>query len=179
MLRIGVIFIAHYHYKLHQEGLRYSHTIPRHPVGLMQHLSSGWSVFTLLWWGKMSAVQCSSAYNHLEDGTARRCIQNHWWCLSQSAHIYTVSWPTLSTWVVLFPLMITYYHKYTHYWTRVHCLTVILLHTYPKCSQLNVHNQAFSTFFYETTIHKWFDVFGCSAEFLKTWAHKHTNFSSC
>lgn len=46
---VSHIFIAHYHYKLHHEGLRYSHTIPRHPVGLMQHLSPGWRVCMLLW----------------------------------------------------------------------------------------------------------------------------------
>lgn len=34
--RVG---IAHCHYKLHQEGLRYPRTIPGHPLRLMQHLS--------------------------------------------------------------------------------------------------------------------------------------------
>lgn len=121
---VSHVFIAHYHYKLHQEGLRYSHTIPRHPVGLMQHLSPGWSVCTLLWWGRCR--QCSVALHITIQKTAllKRSIQKYWCCLLESAHIYTVSWHPLSAWVLLSPLMITYYREYTHYWTHVDCLAV-------------------------------------------------------
>lgn len=127
---VSHIFIVQYHYKLQREGLRYSHTIPRHPVGLMQHLSSGRSVCTLLWLGRCH--QCSVALHIAIQKTA--LLHPEILMLSTRVSTYPVSWHPLSTWAVLSPLMITYYLKYTRYWTHVDCLAVRLFKAHPNCN---------------------------------------------
>lgn len=45
------VLIVHIWKQLHQEGLRYSHTIPRHIVRLMQHQAPSWGVIKYFSWG--------------------------------------------------------------------------------------------------------------------------------
>lgn len=133
------IFIAHYHYRLHQEGLRYSHTIPRHPVGLMQHLSPGWSEFTLLWWGRCR--QCGVALHITSVKTVLRTdLPRTTDCVCYShIHGFPASSVNMARTASFDDHWLSQVHALLDTCRLLSCQDVSGINTISNCSQFNLH----------------------------------------